>query len=66
MNNQFIFAVAFSSFAIGFSFAALLCCRITLRPQVRKILRKASVLPLHKAKTPLRVVEDYDDFEIED
>lgn len=47
-----IYAIAFSSFAIGFSFATLLLCRVSLRPQAKKVLQQARLLPLHKAKTP--------------
>lgn len=53
-----IYAVALSSFAIGFSLATILICRVTLNLKARRTLNHLNLLPLHKAKVPRREMEE--------
>ncbi len=52
-------------FSLGFSCALLLILRVSMRPKVKTILRKAGVLRMHKAVVPKgkqdEMVDDWED-----
>lgn len=45
-------------FALGFSCALLLILRVSMRPKVKTILKKAGVLKMHKARVPKGRIEE--------
>ena len=47
----------FSAFALGFSCALLIICRVTMRPKATRVLKKIGLVKLHKAKVPKIEIE---------
>jgi hypothetical protein len=53
-------------FALGFSSAVILICKVSLRPNVKKIMKKTGVIKDHKARNPRKLpeIQDYSQREI--
>jgi hypothetical protein len=53
-------------FALGFSLAVILICKVSLRPNVKKVMKSTGIIKDHKARSPRKLpeVEDYSHREI--
>lgn len=49
-----MYAIALSGMIIGFTLGVLTIARVTVRPEIRKVLLKYKVLKGHKARRPRR------------
>lgn len=59
-----IYALMFSSFAVGFSLATLLIANVSIRPNIKRALVKAGLVKGHKARTPQRQYDSEFDLDL--